>query len=1184
MLALIKRISIHYLFLAFGAVATAADYYVNDGSTVGDVYTTAVGSAANDGLTPATPKASLQNLINAYTLGPGDNIYVDAGSYVEVVDVSGISGTAANYISFIGADSSSTIFIPPTAGNDKMFHLEDVHYTLWSQFKIDGTAPGDDYAFEIFNDCSYNIVEYFQINDCYYGMDMRRSISGNPPRYNHFRNSTVTADWVGVRVKSDGFGDWLASSISGPHDNEVYDNKIFLVNPTGTGYSAIESQAARNNLFYRNHALANCMALVEGTVHSAHGTTGNTFINNYLSNMNLGQYSYDTDDSSSVIFIHNSFYSVDVCWKFDGVQGDNIDGCVLRNNIFESLNSVPIQLDVAGAQFKEISNNLYYSASNTNVANVNGVMYDLAAWQAYDPDVGTGNAANSLFGDPNYIDPSQALLDLACFSPAINAVVSQVSNVVVDIYNTPRPVGLIEDIGAHELPNVYAGDVTPDESIICSGDSQNLLSEGLDGNDYVGAIVTWEQAQDGFTWGSTDGTFTRLTDSTGTVTRSNSLAVPDTMYYRLHVACFHADTSDTVMIITNPIAQAGDVIVGGNVCLPNTITIEMNNEFGDSIYWETRSPGGSWTVVSGETSNSITVAPLADANYRAIIKYSNQVCEADTTNEAIVTVVNQGADAGEVIPDDSICIGSSQIISMVNEAGDSIYWEQSITGMNSWSVITGETGPGIMVSPNQSMDYRGIIKFANEICSGDTTNEITIVVHPTPISGQINGGTICPGDDLLIQLTGYQGDSIYWEQSAAGLNSWSVLVGETADNILVSPATATDYRAFVKYAGGLCSIEITNTATVTVSSTVTPGSFVNAPIAYCTGGSDVLNISAGTGTTTWEESSDRITFGPFAGTNVTSTSATVNYTASGNQHDTTWIRVHYEASCVSEYSDTAMIIVHPAPVAGQITGATICLGNEQLVQLTGHHGDSIYWEESLSGSENWSLIVGESVDNILVSPVKPTDYRAFVKYEGGLCISDVTNTATVQVDSVNPSVSIFISDVCEEDGQLEASITSTNDAGQSPTFQWQINGNNVGQGEEVLNTTALNGDIVNLIMNSSEACSMGPVTSDDATVFAEKCECSIWIPTAISPNEDGLNDSWQIAGLSCWDFWKVSVYNRYGSLVWEQLSKGSNDKIYVPWNGERNGKSMPVAVYYYVIEVSIEEQNETYSGQLTIMR
>ena len=61
--------------------AGPAQYYVNDASLVGDQYSSAVGNDNNDGLTPATPKASLQALIQTYHLRGGDTVWIDVGTY-----------------------------------------------------------------------------------------------------------------------------------------------------------------------------------------------------------------------------------------------------------------------------------------------------------------------------------------------------------------------------------------------------------------------------------------------------------------------------------------------------------------------------------------------------------------------------------------------------------------------------------------------------------------------------------------------------------------------------------------------------------------------------------------------------------------------------------------------------------------------------------------------------------------------------------------------------------------------------------------------------------------------------------------------------------------------------------------------------------------------------------------------
>lgn len=56
-------------------------YFVNDSSTNGDVYCSAVGKDSNNGLTTNTPKASVQAILDTYDLDPSDVVFVDAGTY-----------------------------------------------------------------------------------------------------------------------------------------------------------------------------------------------------------------------------------------------------------------------------------------------------------------------------------------------------------------------------------------------------------------------------------------------------------------------------------------------------------------------------------------------------------------------------------------------------------------------------------------------------------------------------------------------------------------------------------------------------------------------------------------------------------------------------------------------------------------------------------------------------------------------------------------------------------------------------------------------------------------------------------------------------------------------------------------------------------------------------------------------
>ena len=66
---------------------TTHDFYVNDNSTVGDFFTTAVGNNANSGGSPDKPVADLTTLFNAYTFGPLDTVHVDTGNYSLLANV-----------------------------------------------------------------------------------------------------------------------------------------------------------------------------------------------------------------------------------------------------------------------------------------------------------------------------------------------------------------------------------------------------------------------------------------------------------------------------------------------------------------------------------------------------------------------------------------------------------------------------------------------------------------------------------------------------------------------------------------------------------------------------------------------------------------------------------------------------------------------------------------------------------------------------------------------------------------------------------------------------------------------------------------------------------------------------------------------------------------------------------------
>jgi gliding motility-associated-like protein len=66
-------------------------------------------------------------------------------------------------------------------------------------------------------------------------------------------------------------------------------------------------------------------------------------------------------------------------------------------------------------------------------------------------------------------------------------------------------------------------------------------------------------------------------------------------------------------------------------------------------------------------------------------------------------------------------------------------------------------------------------------------------------------------------------------------------------------------------------------------------------------------------------------------------------------------------------------------------------------------------------------------------------------------------------------------------------------------------------------------------------------------------------PNAFSPNNDHINDKWEIANLKAYNRPLVQVFSRWGQLVFQ------NTGYQQPWDGTMNGKPLPTGTYYYLI-------------------
>lgn len=122
-----------------------------------------------------------------------------------------------------------------------------------------------------------------------------------------------------------------------------------------------------------------------------------------------------------------------------------------------------------------------------------------------------------------------------------------------------------------------------------------------------------------------------------------------------------------------------------------------------------------------------------------------------------------------------------------------------------------------------------------------------------------------------------------------------------------------------------------------------------------------------------------------------------------------------------------------------------------------------------------------------------------------------------------------------------------------------------------------------VVLTTSGVCP----ASDVETVTVNDCTpeppVEIVIPTAFTP-ENTPNNTWQIQNIDqAYPNNIVTVYNRWGNVIYTHESDASNPYNLNPWDGTYEGKFLPVASYYYIVEFN-NGSGESQSGSVTIVR
>lgn len=337
---LIKIIFLIYFsssYFVFGA-----DWYVNDGSTTGDIFCSAVGNNANNGSTISTPKRSLKD---AYALASsGDVIYIDAGTYTDsllTIPVAVRNGT----ISLIGAGSELTVFDGSTGTKRFLAQSGYTENFIMRDFTISNyTGNSGSAAFALISNCTADLTNVVITNCSGYravtvtGTSSTTSLSmngggffcnsGGAMRLNHYSGSEASLDLNKVAfINNSGvdygaaisIGDETGLASSSPDfdrlTNITIDSCIFE-NNTGVNTSAVyilnscSSGCSDYSITYCN--------FIRNTVSSGSSSYGGTLVlrvDNDTWNVKHCKFE-DNDSGNSVgtLTVHTGVVNVDSCY------------------------------------------------------------------------------------------------------------------------------------------------------------------------------------------------------------------------------------------------------------------------------------------------------------------------------------------------------------------------------------------------------------------------------------------------------------------------------------------------------------------------------------------------------------------------------------------------------------------------------------------------------------------------------------------------------------------------------------------------------------------------------------------------------------------------------------------------------------------------------------------------------
>ncbi len=440
----------------------------------------------------------------------------------------------------------------------------------------------------------------------------------------------------------------------------------------------------------------------------------------------------------------------------------------------------------------------------------------------------------------------------------------------------------------------------------------------------------------------------------------------------------------------------------------------------------------------------------------------------------------------------------------------------------------------------------------NDLALDDITFRPCGPVVQTGFGSAINSADqqLCEGGNasytLKSQVTGGNNPAYQWQSNTSG-QGWVDIAGENVDVLTVNFVNAKpglyQYRVGVGTGSNISSAQC-RVYSLPLGVNVNPLPIV-PPIAaqtVCEGYTLKLTASGGAGYVWSGPNMPNSTQNPLVINNVTPANA-----------GTYTVQVTSDKGCSALPVQTTVKVV-PKVVAGTSGNVAVCAGDSATLSATG----GLYYK--------WTPSTGldhDDVPNPVATPLQTTTYSVNVSNDG---CNDDTKSVTVTV---------------YQEPFANAGGNKVIFGGQSARLNGTVKGDSI---TSVYWTPAASLDNPN-----SPTPIASPVDNTTYTLHVVSQNCGIAtssvfvrvykkivVPNTFSPNNDGINDYWNIEALITYPESMTTVYDRYGQKIYQSTGYSK------PWDGSHNGLPVPNGTYYYTID--LKNNTAKITGWVLIVR